>query len=447
MEKGIPVQNRQIPFSLEGELGILNCILVDPETIGECIDLVESNDFYDTKNQDIYQALVDIHKSGLKCDIEVLISELNKKNKYQSIGGIDYINSILNYNYSTANLDSYLNLVKDASIRRTTIKKLSELSKAGFDADKSVSEYLDTVEQEVFSLSQKRRTSDFRTFSSVAQRVSQNSSDAASNDREVTGLNTGFDNLNKATLGLQKGALVILAARPAMGKSAFALNLALNVATCNNASVALFSLEMPAEQLVQRLYASQSGIELSNIIKGNLSDDDWKSMTQAQYKFENTKIYFDDSSSNTVGDIKSKCRKLKEQKGLDMIVIDYLQLIQLSGQYDSLNEGIGLISKGLKQLARELEVPVVALAQLSRSVEKRDDKRPLQSDLRDSGSIEQDADIIAFLYREEYYTHKRPGECDLIIRKNRQGQNVTLKYLFDGKTQKFTDNGKMEEND
>lgn len=446
MEKGIN-QTRQIPFNLEGEMGILNCIFIDPITINECIDQIEVNDFYDTKNQDIYSALVDIHKSGLKCDVEVLISELNKKGKYQSVGGIDYINSILNYNYSTSNLDSYINVVKDASIRRNTIRKLAELSKEGYDSSKSISEYLDLVEQEVFSLSQTRRTNDFRSFSSVAQKVSENSSDAARNDREITGLNTGFDNLNKATLGLQKGALVILAARPAMGKSAFALNLALNVALTNNATVALFSLEMPAEQLVQRLYASQSGIELGNIIKGNLNEQDWKSMTQAQHRFEATKIYFDDSSSNTVGDIKSKCRKLKEQKGLDMIVIDYLQLIQLSGQYNSLNEGIGLISKGLKQLARELEVPVIALAQLSRKVEERDDKRPLQSDLRDSGSIEQDADIIAFLYREEYYTHKRPGECDLIIRKNRQGQNVTLKYLFDGKIQKFTDNGKMEENE
>lgn len=446
MEKGIN-QTKQIPFNLEGEMGILNCIFIDPITINECIDQIEVNDFYDTKNQDIYSALVDIHKAGLNCDVEVLISELNKKGKYQSVGGIDYINSILNYNYSTSNLDSYINVVKDASIRRNTIRKLAELSKEGYDSSKSISEYLDLVEQEVFSLSQTRRTNDFRSFSSVAQKVSENSSDAARNDREITGLNTGFDNLNKATLGLQKGALVILAARPAMGKSAFALNLALNVALTNNATVALFSLEMPAEQLVQRLYASQSGIELGNIIKGNLNEQDWKSMTQAQHRFEATKIYFDDSSSNTVGDIKSKCRKLKEQKGLDMIVIDYLQLIQLSGQYNSLNEGIGLISKGLKQLARELEVPVVALAQLSRKVEERDDKRPLQSDLRDSGSIEQDADIIAFLYREEYYTHKRPGECDLIIRKNRQGQNVTLKYLFDGKIQKFTDNGKMEENE
>ncbi len=446
MEKGIN-QTRQIPFNLEGEMGILNCIFIDPITINECIDQIEVNDFYDTKNQDIYSALVDIHKAGLKCDVEVLISELNKEGKYQSVGGIDYINSILNYNYSTSNLDSYINVVKDASIRRNTIRKLAELSKEGYDSSKSISEYLDLVEQEVFSLSQTRRTNDFRSFSSVAQKVSENSSDAARNDREITGLNTGFDNLNKATLGLQKGALVILAARPAMGKSAFALNLALNVALTNNATVALFSLEMPAEQLVQRLYASQSGIELGNIIKGNLNEQDWKSMTQAQHRFEATKIYFDDSSSNTVGDIKSKCRKLKEQKGLDMIVIDYLQLIQLSGQYNSLNEGIGLISKGLKQLARELEVPVIALAQLSRKVEERDDKRPLQSDLRDSGSIEQDADIIAFLYREEYYTHKRPGECDLIIRKNRQGQNVTLKYLFDGKIQKFTDNGKMEENE
>jgi replicative DNA helicase len=447
MEKGIQNVVKQIPYNLEAELGILNCILIDPQTINECKDLIQVEDFYELRNQIIYKALLDINSNGLNPDVQILVSELNKINKFQSIGGAEYINSILNYNYSTTNLDTYLNLVKDASIRRKTINVLSELSQKGYDTSSSISNYLDVVEQEVFALSQNRRTTDFRTFGSVAEIVRNNSSEASSTDKEITGLNTGFDNLNKATLGLQKGALIILAARPAMGKSAFSLNLALQVAQKNNATVAFFSLEMPAEQLVQRLYASQTNIELSNIIKGKLTDEEWARLENSRNTFEATKIFFDDSSSNTVGDIKSKCRKLKEQNGLDLIVVDYLQLIQMSGKYSTINEGIGLISKGLKQLARELEVPVIALAQLSRGVEQREDKRPLQSDLRDSGSIEQDADIIAFLYREEYYTHQRPGECDLIIRKNRQGQSCTLKYLFDGKLQKFTDNGKMEENE
>jgi len=439
--------SRQVPFNLEAEVGVLNCILIDPNTIEYCVDLLAPEDFFDSRNKEIYQAFLDIKHKNLIPDIQLLVSQLEEKDKLNGVGGMEYLNSILNYNYSTSNLDSYLNLVKDSSLKRRTIDSLQALSQEGYDSTVKVNEYLDKVEQTVFNLSQTRRTTDFRTLAEVANVVETETNNAQLEDKAVTGLNTGFDNLNALTLGFQNGNLIILAARPAMGKSAYSLNLALQVARKNNASVAFFSLEMPAEQLVKRLYAADTSIELGTINKGKLSETEWRSFATSAQNFANTKIFFDDSSMNTIGDIRSKCRKLKSgPSGLDLVIIDYLQLISMSGRYNSANEGISQISRGLKLLARELSIPVIALAQLSRNVEHRDDKRPIMADLRDSGSIEQDADIVAFLYREEYYTHKRPGECDLIVAKNRQGSTATLKYLFDGKIQKFTDNGKEENN-
>jgi replicative DNA helicase len=439
------VTQKSVPMNIEAEVGILNCILIDPVLLDYSLDQVAPEDFFDPKNKGIYQAFINIKNKALVPDIQLLISNLEETNKMNEVGGLEYLNQILNYNYSTANIDSYLNLVKDSSLKRKTIDSLNDLSQQGYDPSIKVNDYLDKVEQTIFNLSQTRRTTDFRTLSQVAQEVQREADDKNNETSDITGLNTGFKNLNQLTLGLQNGNLIILAARPAMGKSAYALNLALNVARKNNATVAFFSLEMPAEQLVKRLFAADTSIELSSINKGRLSDTEWKSFATSARNFETTRIYFDDSSMNTIGDIRSKCRKLKSgPDGLDLIVIDYLQLISMSGKVNSQNEGISQISRGLKLLARELEIPVIALAQLSRNVEHRDDKRPIMADLRDSGSIEQDADIVAFLYREEYYTHKRPGECDLIVAKNRQGSTATLKYLFEGKFQKFTDNGEEE---
>ncbi|MCR5786232.1 MAG: replicative DNA helicase [Acholeplasmatales bacterium] len=440
------VINKTVPSNLEAEIGILNSILIDPAALNVCQDTLNIEDFFDQKNRLIYQAVLDLKRENTVPDIQLVVSKLVEKNKFEDAGGYDYLNKVLTFSYSSQNIDSYITLVRNSALKRKTIDSLSKLSQQGYDLSLSSDAYLEAVEKEVFELTQYRQTSEFRTLAEVANTVYENTNKMAQDSGEVTGLDTGFDNLNKLTFGLQNGNLIILAARPAMGKSAYALNLAAQIAKKNDASVAVFSLEMPAEQLVLRMYAADTAINVSALGRGKLTDgDQWRILQNSKRNFANTKIYFDDSGMVTIGDIRSKCRKLKaSDAGLDCVIIDYLQLITSTGHVGSKNEEVSQISRGLKLLARELNIPVIALAQLSRAVESREDKRPIMSDLRDSGSIEQDADIVCFLYREEYYTHKRPGECDLIIAKNRQGSLATLKYLFDGAIQKFTDNGKEE---
>ena len=444
------IQNKQIPVNLEAETGILNSILIDNGLIVNVIDMIQPEDFYDSKNRIIYNAMLDLYKSNSKIDARLLKAKLEEINKFDEVGGLPYIMEILNYNYSTQNVDEYVRLVSDAALKRRTITTLKQLSQEGFDSTKDVNDYLEKVESEIFNLTQYRNTSEFINISSVCQDVLKKEEELSRNKEDVTGLNTGFENLNNITLGLQKGNLIILAARPAMGKSAYALNLVVNAARTNKggkASVAVFSLEMGADQLVERMFAAESGITSDKIRSGQLNSEDWRSLGAAAENLKSLNIYFDQQGGTTVGEIRSKCRKLKQsEKGLDLIVIDYLQLISGGREMTSKVEEVSLISRALKLLARELEVPVVALSQLSRKVEQRDDNRPTLSDLRDSGSIEQDADIVCFLYREAYYKKNNSNKCELIIAKNRAGSLATLNYIFDGSIQKFSEIGVEENN-
>ena len=449
MEENKPIAQKQIPVNLEAEIGVINSILIDDGLVSQVMDSLVPEDFFDNRNRILYATILELFKSNVHIDINILTSKLQEKNQYNAIGGFDYLKQVLNYNYSTANLDSYILLVQNSSLKRRTIDTLTKLSQIGYDTEVNVNQYLENVEKEIFELTQYRRTSEFKTIAQVSNEVLKNEDEMAKKDQEVTGLSTGFENLNKLTLGLQNGNLIILAARPSMGKSAYALNLAVNCARSNKngkASVAVFSLEMPAEQLVKRMFAAETGISLNNINKGDFQDEQWRLFQGAARNFSTLNLFFDESSLVTVGDIRSKCRKLKSSgTGLDLVVIDYLQLISSAdGGRRSKVEEVSQISRGLKLLARELDIPVIALSQLSRQVETREDKRPVMSDLRDSGSIEQDADIVAFLYRDDYYTHKQTGETQLIIAKNRSGSLATLKYIFDGQIQKFNEIGKEE---
>ncbi len=442
------VISKQVPMNLEAEIGILNCILIDDSVINIIEDNLQTSDFFDNRNRIIYSSMLDIIREANHPDIPLLSSKLEEKEKFSEIGGFEYLKQILSFGYSTSNINSYVRLVKETSLKRKTIDELNKLAQDGFDTKINVNDYLDNVEKTVFELSQYKKTTDFKTIAEVSNRVREITEEMAKAEHEVTGLSTGFDNLNKLTLGFQNGNLIILAARPSMGKSAFALNLAIQTAKSNNngkACVAVFSLEMPAEQLVKRMYASEASIPLSNINSGKLSPTEWKQMANSAHLFNSLNLFFDDSSLVTIGDIRSKCRKLKaSETGLDLVVIDYLQLISSKDSRKSKQEEVSQISRGLKLLARELNIPVIALSQLSRNVDSREDKRPILSDLRDSGSIEQDADIVSFLYREDYYTRQNSGNCDFILAKNRSGATATLKYIFEPQTQKFIDNGKEE---
>lgn len=442
-----------IPCEIEAEIALIGCIFLDESIIYQVSDILIADDFYDQKNKIIYSTMLKLSKAGQKIDPMTVLSTLSSNNLLEQCGGMDYISKIADYGYSPSNVDTYVELIENAALRRNTIYTLGDLSQKGYDNKLTAFDYLEDVEKKIFELSKRRRVESFKSVSVVSKNVRDTTEKNANRDEDVIGLDTGFGSLNKYTQGFQPGQLIILAARPAMGKSAMAMNLAVNVATYNknnHGTVAIFSLEMSAEQLFERMVAADSSIRLNQIKNGKIAKHDWVRFNTSCVKLGGMNLFFDDSSDSTIASIRAKCRKLKSESDLDFIVIDYLQLIESdsASQRLSQQEKISKITRSLKLMARELEVPVLALSQLSRKVEERDDKRPIMADLRDSGSIEQDADIVMFLYRDDYYNHssERKGEADLIISKNRSGStHEGLPFIFTGEFQRFKEK-KAEEN-
>lgn len=447
------MQQNEMPKNLEAERAVLGGVLIDQNLIVDVADQLNEDDFYDPKNRTIFKAMITLMKLDNQIDLTTLISCLNDNGWMNEAGGIEYLSQIISSTYSSSNIASYIKLVLEASLKRLTIHSLNEMVQKGFDTTVTAFDYIEGIEQQVFRLSSRRKVGDFRNIIELSNTVLENVSIRHTMTSEITGLDTGFYNLNHITNGFQPGALLILAARPAMGKSAMALNLAYNVAKLNKngtAGVAIFSLEMTSEQLVERLLSSVSEVPLSSIVTGKFAQDSGYNIKQIQRAADSLKkynLYFDDSSSITVANMRAKCRKLAAEGKLDFIVVDYLQLITDDSSRRSTQEEVARISRGLKLMAKELNVPVLALSQLSRSVEQRKDssgqgsKKPQLSDLRDSGSIEQDADIVMFLYRDDYYNKEssRKGEADLIVAKNRQGAtNPGLPFNFQGHLVKFT---------
>ena len=437
----------KIPSEIEAEKAILGGIFIEQEMLIQVLDMLTPDDFYDSKHKIIYRAMVELADQKKTVDPTTVLSYLESANQLDQAGGVIYITSLAEHVYSIDNADTYIELIQDASFRRKSIEKFNILSQAGYDTNISASDYLENVEKAIFELQQNKRTTAFKKMNEVARRVLDETTKNATKNTEIIGLDTGFIELNKITQGFQSGALIILAARPAMGKSAFALNLAYNIAALNKggqARVAVFNLEMSDEQLVERMIAAKSQIKLKNIKSGKIQQSEWIRFNTAVNELSDLHIYFDDSSDTSIASIRSKCRKLKTDEGLDFIVIDYLQLIASDRVSSNASEfdKVTKISRSLKLLARELEVPVVALSQLSREVEKREDKHPGMADLRSSGSIEQDADIVMFLYRDDYYNKasERKGEADLIVAKNRSGSTTDgdgIPFIFQGEYQKF----------
>lgn len=434
-----------IPSEMESEIALIGCVFLDESILYQVADMLDAEDFYFQKNKLIYKAMLDLLKKGQNIDVTTVVSKLTNDNILEQCGGLEYISSIADYSYSTANFETYVELILNASLRRNAINTLGKLAQDGYNNKQTAFDYIESVERQVFELSKRRRVSSFDKVSEVAAYVLEKTEKNANRNDDVIGYDTGFSSLNKYTQGFQPGQLIILAARPAMGKSAFAMNLAINVANRNKggeAAVAIFSLEMGSDQLVERMLASESSIRLNTIKSGRLAKNEWARFTTSCTKLGSMNLYFDDSADSSISSIRAKCRKLKADSGLDFIVIDYLQLIESDSSLAraSQQEKISKISRSLKLMARELEVPVLALSQLSRAVEQRDEKRPIMADLRDSGSIEQDADIVMFLYRDDYYNHssERKGEADLIISKNRSGStHEGLPFIFTPEHQRF----------
>ena len=429
------------PHSVEAEQSVLGSILLDKEAMISVSETLVPEDFYKEAHKVIYESMLKLYNSQSEIDLITLTDELRDQGYLDDIGGIAYITSLSTIVPTTSNIKYYINIVKEKSISRQLISAANDIINLGYDGSAKVEYVLENAEKKIFDISQERATNDFQPINQVISEALSMLEKLYEEKNDVTGLTTGFRDLNKKINGLQRSDLLLIAARPAMGKTAFALNLVQNAALKGDASVAVFSLEMSKEQLVQRMIASQSTVELKKIKTGTLADNDWPRITDGMAILSGAKIHIDDTPGIKISELRSKCRKLKIEKGLDLVLIDYLQLMEGEGQNESRQQEIAKISRSLKILAKELDCPVVALSQLSRAPEQRADHRPMLSDLRESGSIEQDADIVMFLYRDEYYNpdteKKNIGE--VIVAKNRHGETGTVELVWFGGIQKFAD--------
>ncbi|HBG1841317.1 TPA: replicative DNA helicase [Clostridioides difficile] len=429
------------PHSVESEQSILGSILLDKDAIITVTETIKPDDFYKEAHKIIYECMITLSNKGEPIDLITLTEELRKQGHLNDIGGISYITSLSTIVPTTSNVKYYADIVKEKSVLRKLIKASNEIINLGYSGATKIEDVLEQAEKSIFDISQEKTSDDFKSINLVLMDAYDMIEKLYTNKSDVTGITTGFKDLNKKINGLQRTDLILIAARPAMGKTAFSLNLVQNAALKGDASVAVFSLEMSKEQLVQRMLSSQSSVELKKIKTGTLNDNDWPRIVDAMAVLSDAKIHIDDTPGIKISELRSKCRKLKIEKGLDLVLIDYLQLMEGEGNNESRQQEISKISRSLKILAKELNCPVVALSQLSRAPEQRADHRPMLSDLRESGAIEQDADIVMFLYRDEYYhadsESKNIGE--VIIAKNRHGETGSVELVWLGEVQRFGD--------
>lgn len=429
------------PHSVESEQSILGSILLDKDAIITVSETIRPSDFYKEAHKIIYECMLKLSNKNEPIDLITLTEELKKQGHLDDVGGISYITSLSTIVPTTSNVKYYADIVKEKSVLRQLIKASNDIINLGYENSVKVEEVLERAEKRIFDISQEKASDDFKSINEVLADAYDMIEKLYTNKSDVTGITTGFKDLNKKINGLQRTDLILIAARPAMGKTAFSLNLVQNAALKGDASVAVFSLEMSKDQLVQRMLAAQSHVELKKIKTGTLDENDWPRIIDAMAVLSNASIHIDDTPGIKISELRSKCRKLKIEKGLDLILIDYLQLMEGEGNNESRQQEIAKISRSLKIIAKELNCPVVALSQLSRAPEQRADHRPMLSDLRESGSIEQDADIVMFLYRDEYYhpdsESKNIGE--VLIAKNRHGETGSVELVWLGEVQKFAD--------
>ncbi|HEY8886114.1 MAG TPA: replicative DNA helicase [Candidatus Microsaccharimonas sp.] len=421
------------PQNLDAEMSLLGAVLIDEETLADISEHVKPHDFYDKRHGLIYDAMMRLYEKRKPVDLLTLTEELKKKNDIETIGGSAYLTELTNYVPTAAHAEAYAELVQQKAIRRRLIKASAEISEMGFDEETSTEQLLEAAEAELFSVSDQSLKQDLVSIESILTESFDRMEELHRNKGQLRGVRTGYRDLDNMTAGLQRSDLIILAARPAMGKTTLVTNLAYNVATIAKQPVLFFSLEMSKEQLVDRMLADASGVDSWNIRTGNLSDDDFSKLSDAMGEMAEAPIYIDDTPGVSVLEMRTKARRAAHEQPLGLIIIDYLQLMQGSGR-DNGNrvQEVSEISRGLKLLARELNVPVIALSQLSRSVESRSPQIPQLSDLRESGSIEQDADIVMFIYREEYYNPDtdRKQITDIIIAKHRNGPTGKIELFF-----------------
>lgn len=424
-----------MPHSLEAEQAVLCSMFLSKYALNNASENLVMEDFYFDKNAKIFKVMTDLHEKNVAIDVTTVTNELNTKEWLVQAGGVEYLSEIVTSLATAANVDEYINIVHEKALLRKLINESTNIITDAYNAKDEVNDLLDSAEKKILNVVKNRRSSEFKKIQEVLFKAQSDLEFLSKNKGDITGLATNFSDYDRLTKGLHPNELIILAARPGVGKTAFALNLATNVAMNSNSTVAIFTLEMAAEQLAMRMISSIGKIEMNKLKSGNLAHEDLKRFNEAISRLAETKIYIDDTAGITIGEIRSKCRRLASSPdGLSLVIIDYLTLIQGSSRYSgNRQQEVSEISRSLKTMALELGVPVIALAQLSRNVEGRENKRPILSDLRESGSIEQDADIVAFLYRDDYYADDKSNptsDIELIIAKHRSGPPGTINLKF-----------------
>lgn len=443
--------NRVMPNNIDAEMNVLGIAFLDKLALNKICEELNSDIFYDDKNKVIFDTILSMQKADIPLDIMTIKEELEKKKKLGIAGGIDYISEVVDSVVTAANLDYYINIIKEDAIRRNLINTATDIITDSYD-EEDLTSLLDSAERNILNAIRARQTKEFVPIHEVLRRAQENLEQLAKNKQLITGLRTGFYDLDRITAGLHGGEMIILAARPGMGKTALALNIATNAAFSTDKAVAIFNLEMPAEMLVNRMISSVGQIDSYKLQTGQLQHNDWKRYNEAMSQLAETNIYIEDQAGITISEIRAKCRRLaNKEPGLGLVVIDYLQLVTTGNRrIESRQVEVSEISRSLKTMALELDVPVIALAQLSRSAERRENSQPMLADLRESGSLEQDADMVLFINRKDYYEaktdkHENIVPAELIIAKHRKGSTGAINLIFELNMSNFKNYMKVDE--
>jgi replicative DNA helicase len=436
----MPVPDKTVPNNIEAEEAVLGAILIDPEAIFRVLPFLQADDFYLQKHRWIYEAVISIHERREPVDFLTLTTELEHHNHLETVGGDAYISQLITAVPSAISVESYGRLVEQVAVRRRLLDAASDIARFAYDEKLPVDQVVDSSEKVLFGVSQKRSTRDLQPIQEIVPRYYDHIEKLYANRGELMGVPSGFRDLDRVLGGFQRSDLLILAARPGVGKTSLMLTFALRAAEKRKV-VALFSLEMSAEQLVQRLVSQVSGIDAQRLRMGQLKEEEWPAFAEAIGHLSELQIYIDDTPSISVLQLRTKCRRLASERGLDMVFVDYLQLMDSDMRSENRVQEVSYISRSLKGLAREVDVPLMTASQLSRAVEQRQDKHPVLSDLRESGSLEQDADIVMFIYREELYNEntENPNIADVMIAKHRSGPTGTVQLYFNKRLTQFAD--------
>jgi len=439
MTENLNFADRALPHSKEAEQSVLGSVLSSPQAVGEACEILGADDFFFTQNKEIYSCVLELFNGNTPVDIVTVSDKLNQHDKLDAVGGVPYLSSLVLSVPTTGNVEYYARIVKDKATLRRLIYATQGVMSMAYDEQDATERIIDRAEQLVLDISSNKDQSDIIHISEIMETAYDDMVQNSLTKGTVTGISTGFNYINNSTGGLHGGELIIIAGRPGMGKSSFAVNIAEHAAINDNVTVAIFNLEMSKSMIVNRIICSQALVDSQNVRRGEFQPEDWQQICSVIDKLSGAPIYIDDSSSITVSEIRAKCRRLKQTKNLGLVVIDYLQLMQSSKKTDNRQQEISEISRSLKVLAKELDVPVIALSQLSRTSESRSDKRPMLSDLRESGAIEQDADLVMFLYRDDYYNKESAEKniAEVIIAKQRSGSTGTIKLGWQGRYTKF----------